>query len=229
MLNIHILAAGESIDKVYQKIFPHYKVSKFIILTERNQPVDVKKSIAKMLAGCEEIRIPVEIIVNENENIPQLMESIIGLRKKYPADQADLYFNVTSGRKDIAIMAFIGSLWTSGIGYYLPDKMPEPLELPAPRMPLDKLQSNKLFQRILTELKNSTGDISQSSLRQTIKKNPNNHKDLSGQTLSQAIDVLNKANLVHLERSGRETLLSLTLAGRVAYSVVSGLPKGKNK
>lgn len=225
MLNIHILTAGGNVDNVYKKIFPHYKVSKFILLTEAEEPEDVKASIEKMKLGCKESGIPVEIIENEKENIAQLMESIIGLRKKYPVDEAVFYFNVTSGRKDMAIMAFIGSLWTSGIGYYLPKEFKEPLELPAPRIPLDKLQSNKLYQKILIELKKSSGDISQSTLRKTIKKNPNNNKDLSGQTLSQAIDVLKKANLVNLERSGRETLLSLTLAGRVAYSVISGMPK----
>ncbi|MCK9579175.1 MAG: hypothetical protein M0Q92_01845 [Methanoregula sp.] len=210
---------------MYKKIFPHYKVSKFILLTEAEEPEDVKASIEKMKLGCKESGIPVEIIENEKENIAQLMESIIGLRKNYPVDEAVFYFNVTSGRKDMAIMAFIGSLWTSGIGYYLPKEFKEPLELPAPRIPLDKLQSNKLYQKILIELKKSSGDISQSTLRKTIMKNPNNNKDLSGQTLSQAIDVLKKANLVNLERSGRETLLSLTLAGRVAYSVISGMPK----
>jgi DNA-binding transcriptional ArsR family regulator len=225
MLNIHILTAGGNVDNVYKKIFPHYKVSKFILLTEAEEPEDVKASIEKMKLGCKESGIPVEIIENEKENIAQLMESIIGLRKNYPVDEAVFYFNVTSGRKDMAIMAFIGSLWTSGIGYYLPKEFKEPLELPAPRIPLDKLQSNKLYQKILIELKKSSGDISQSTLRKTIMKNPNNNKDLSGQTLSQAIDVLKKANLVNLERSGRETLLSLTLAGRVAYSVISGMPK----
>lgn len=229
MLNIHILTAGENVDKVYQTIFPHYKVSKFILLTEAEQPDNVIASIEKMKRGCKESGIPVEIIENEKENIAQLMESIIRLRNKYPVEEAVFYFNVTSGRKDMAIMAFIGSLWTSGIGYYLPKELKEPLELPAPQMPLDKLQSNKLFQKILTELKKSTGDLSQSSLRQIIKKNPNNNKDLSGQTLSQAIDVLNKANMVNLERSGRETRLSLTLAGRVAYSVISGMPKTRNR
>jgi len=58
MLNIHILTSGENVDKVYKQVFPHYKVSKFILLTENEQPEKVKTSIEKMQAGCNEINVP---------------------------------------------------------------------------------------------------------------------------------------------------------------------------
>jgi len=228
MLNIHILTSGENVDKVYKQVFPHYKVSKFILLTENEQPEKVKTSIEKMQAGCNEINVPLEIITLEKNNIPKLMEAIIGLRKQYPVEKAQLFFNVTSGRKDIAIMTFIASLWVSGIGYYLPSEtnvFHEPLVLPAPRIPLSRLESNKLYQRILVELDKKSGCAYQAGLRTIIKENPNrNGKALSGQTISQAVDVLVDAGLIQSDRKGRRTELTLTLAGQVALSVLKSVP-----
>lgn len=228
MLNIHILTSGENVDKVYKQVFPHYKVSKFILLTETEQPDRVKVSIEKMENGCKEINVPLETITIEKNNIPQLMEAIIEIRKRYPVDEAQLFFNVTSGRKDIAIMTFIASLWVSGIGYYLPfetNVFHEPLVLPAPRIPLSRLESNKLFQRILIELSKKTGSVCQTDLVKIIKVNPNrNGKTLSGQTLNQAVDELVKAGLISINRKGRRTDLTLTLAGQVALSVLKSSP-----
>lgn len=228
MLNVHILTTGKNVHNVYQQVFPHFKVSKFILLTESDEPDDVKISIEKMQTGCKEINVPLEIITIEKNNIPQLMEAIIDIRKKYPVEEAQLFFNVTSGRKDIAIMTFIASLWVSGIGYYLPSEtnvFHEPLVLPAPRIPLSRLESNKLYQRILVELKKHSGSSCQADLVKIIDKNPNrNGKTLSGQTLSQAVDVLVNAGLVHSERKGRRTELALTLAGQVALSVLKSVP-----
>lgn len=226
MLNIHILTSGESVHKVYQQVFRHYNVSRFILLTETSQHEKIQSSIEIMKTGCREINIPLEIITIEQNNIPELMEKIQDLRKKYPIDEAKLFFNITSGRKDIAIMTFCASLWVSGIAYYLPSETQCPLVFPAPSIPLSRLESNKLYQRILTELNKKTNTPScQADLRAIIKENPNrNGKVLSGQTLSQAVSILVDAGLINSERNGRRTELSLTLAGEVAVSFLKSAP-----
>lgn len=226
MLNIHVMTSGGNVHNVYKQVFLHYNVSKFILLTESIQPAEVKESIEMMKTGCREINIPLEIITIEQNNIPELMERIQDLRKKYPIDEAKLFFNITSGRKDIAIMTFCASLWVSGIAYYLPSETQCPLVFPAPSIPLSRLESNKLYQRILTELNKKTNTPScQADLRAIIKENPNrNGKVLSGQTLSQAVSILVDAGLINSERNGRRTELSLTLAGEVAVSFLKSVP-----
>jgi len=225
MLNIHVLTSGGNVHNVYKQVFLHYNVSKFILLTESIQPAEVKESIEMMKTGCREINIPIEIVTIEQNNIPELMERIQDLRKQYPIEEAKLFFNVTSGKKDIAIMTFCASLWVSGVAYYLPSEIQQPLVFPAPSIPLSRLESNKLYQRILTELEKKTGSTCQAELRAIIKDNPNrNGKVLSGQTLSQAVNVLVDAGLINSERNGRRTELSLTLAGEVAVSFLKSVP-----
>jgi len=221
--NIHILNTGANVHNIYQKIFAHYTVSRFILLSEKEQPDDVRESIDQVKIGCGTVGIPVDEIWYEKNNLPSLIEAIIRIRKDNPEDKAKLYFNVTAGQKHIAIMAFIGSLWTNGVAYYLPKEFSEPLELPGPKMPLAQLQSNLLFQRILFELHTSDG-INQSTLREKIGKHPKKNKDLAGQTLSESIKTLVEAGMVSQEERGRDKIVSLTLGGRVAYSVLTNLP-----
>lgn len=228
MLNIHILTAGENLHHIYKKLYrQEWGLDRVIILNEEGEPEKVTKSINQVQHECTSDGIPVDILSFEKGNHANLMEKVIGIRKRYPASEAKLFFNITSGRKDIAIMTFIGSLWTNGIGYYIPEDTIIPLILPAPRLPLERLQNNEFYQRILQELEKENG-INQSNLRNRIKVNPNNHKDLSAQTLSLAIEVLEEAGLIQKQRYNRETRLSLTLAGKVAISVLRELPHSDN-
>jgi DNA-binding HxlR family transcriptional regulator len=228
MLNIHILTAGENLHNIYKKLYrQEWGIDRVIILSEEDEPERVTKSINQVKNECTDDGISFEILSFEKGNHANLMEKVIGIRKQYPAPEAKLFFNITSGRKDIAIMTFIGSLWTNGIGYYIPEDSIKPFILPAPRLPLERLQNNEFYQRILQELEKES-DINQSNLRNRIKVNPNNHKDLSAQTLSLAVEVLEEAGLIQKQRHNRETRLSLTLAGKVAISVLRELPHSDN-
>ena len=220
MLNIHILTAGGNVDKGIQKILKYYPVQRYILVSEENPPEDVVASIETVKDVCKSaLDIPVDVIEYKKQDLEDLMERVVGIRKQYP--EAKLYFNVTFGRKDIAIMTFMGALWLDGVGYYLPNEFEEPLEFPAPKMPISTLAKNKLYQRILKDLvDNSPAKINQSTLRNRIGKNPNNNKDISAQALSQTIGALEDAGLVTKEVKGRDTLISITLAGRIAHSML---------
>ncbi|MDD4127488.1 hypothetical protein L1994_03370 [Methanomicrobium antiquum] len=220
MLNIHILTAGANVDKGIQRITRFYPVEKYVIITEENPPDDVQMSIEKVIEVCHSaLDIPLDVIPYKKGDLNDLMEKIIEIRKNYP--EAKLYFNITFGRKDFAIMTFMGALWLDGIGYYLPKEFEKPLEFPTPKMPMNTLSKNKLYQQILRELVGNTNQrINQSILKNRISKNPNNNKTLSSQVLSQAIGVLEEASLVNKEVNGRETIISITLAGRIAYSML---------
>ncbi|MDG6251403.1 hypothetical protein, partial [Methanocalculus sp.] len=165
MLNIHILTAGGNVDKGIQRITRFYPVERYILVTEENYPDDVKASIERVKEICQSaLDIPLEVIEYKKRDLKDLMEQLIGIRKRYP--EANLYFNVTFGRKDFAIMTFMGALWLDGVGYYLPKEFDKPLEFPTPKMPLSTLSKNKLYQRILRELvENSNSTLNQSTLK----------------------------------------------------------------
>lgn len=223
MLNIHVLTPGANVFNVYLKISRHFPLSEIVLLKEEESNSTIEESIAETQKDCENREIPCTIVSFKNNDFEDLLEKILDLHRKYlkGGEPFSLYFNVTAGRKDVAIMMFMGSLWVDGIGYYLTKEMKEPLMFPVPKVSLAKLEQNKLHCKILEILSEKTGGTQiQNDLRRKIGTNPNNHKDLSAQTLSSSIDALEKHGLLMKQPEGRVTEITITLSGRLAYTML---------
>ena len=223
MLNIHVLTPGANVFNVYLKISRSYSISEIILLKEEDAVGDIEESIAETEKDCEKREIPCTIVTFRKNDYEDLLEKILNIRRWYQKrkEPFKLYFNITAGRKDVAIMAFMGSLWVDGIGYYLTREMDEPIVFPVPKVSLAQLEQNQLHRKILELLSEKSGEIfSQSDLRRKIGVNPNNHKDLSAQTLSSSISALEEYGLLKKQQEGRETQITITLSGRLAHSML---------
>lgn len=217
MFTIHVFTPGENVFEVYLKVQRHYPVSKVILLQDENAPRSVQDSINKVAEDCGLRSLPKKVCPFGTSAPEQEVETIIKIRKKYP--DAQLFFNITAGKKDYAIIAFMASVWVNGICYYWPKEKDEPLEFPVPKVSIKELAENRLHMEIIGILTKKS-KLKQSEIRETIEKNPNNNAELSPQTLSQSLKYLKRYGLVDMERNGRDTLVSLTLSGKLAYSMV---------
>lgn len=218
ILNIHIFTSGSHNLETFRKTFQHFNdISHIIILKENKVPGDVKKSIREVKSECEKWKIGFYIKEYSNNDLEDEIQQIMSIKKQYPVSR--LYFNITGGKKNNAIMAFIGSLWVDGIAYYWLEGERNPLEFPIPKISTNELAKNKLHLKILSILFTEESII-QSLLKNKIKTNPNNNKSLSAQTLSQSISYLEKHGLIKKERDGRNTDVSITLSGRLAYTII---------
>jgi DNA-binding MarR family transcriptional regulator len=225
MLNVHVLTPGANVFNVYLKISRNYPISEIVLLKEEDSSSDIEESIVETEKDCEMRDIPCTIVTFRKNDFEDLLEKILDLQRQYRKRERPfkLYFNITAGRKDVAIMAFMGSLWVDGIGYYLTREMDRSIEFPIPKVSLAQLEQNQLHRRILELLsERSGGTFSQSDLRRRIGVNPNNHKDLSAQTLSSSIGALEGYGLLEKQPEGRETRIRITLSGRLAYSMLHG-------
>lgn len=232
MLNVHVLTTGAHIYEVYLKIASHYPIREIVLIHEQSAPGSqihendehkkIVNSIDLVNTDCKNRQIPCDILEYKNGDLEDLVVKILALRKRFPKTEWDIHFNITAGKKDTAIMAFMGGLWIDAVGYYFTKEMKKPLEFPIPKMSDTMLQNNKLFQKILEILsKSSPLEINQSAIRNRIKVNPNKpQKDLSPQVLSQAIATLADNGLIQKDPQGRDTLLKITLAGRMARSMI---------
>lgn len=217
-LIIHVLTPGENIYEIYLKIQQHYAVSKIIILQDNNAKEEVIRKIDKVKDDCKLRSIDCEPVIFDPSIIESEILAIIEIRKKYP--DAELYFNITAGKKDFAIMAFMASVWVNGICYYCPKEQQNPTEFPIPKISVQELAGNKLHLEIIKVLLENE-QLSQSKINSKIGTNPNRNTDLSPQTLSQSIKYLKRSGLVNIKREGRVTWISLTLAGKLAYSMIN--------
>lgn len=217
MLTIHILTSSQYVYDLYIKIQRHYPISKIIMLHEREASPDIIESIKKVESDCELRGLKSDVYTFDPTSIESEINAIINIRKTYPDDH--LYFNITPGKKSHSIIAFMASIWVNGICYYWPDDLREPMEFPVPRISLQDLSTNQLHLEIIKLLYNKK-QMTQSAILHVIKVNPNNNATLSAQALSQSIKYLKKYGLVDVKRAGRITNVSLTLSGRLAYSMI---------
>lgn len=162
------------------------------------------------------------MIPYKNDSLEDEVIKIMSIRKE--ANDINLYFNITGGKKTSAIMAVISSIWVDGVVYYWPESkgdliVKKPIELPIPKLSVNDLAKNKLHLKVL-EIISKHERINQTELRNEIKKNPNNNKVLSPQTLSQSLQYLKKYELIKMKYEGRETKIESTLSGRLAYSMI---------
>jgi len=121
-------------------------------------------------------------------------------------------------------MAVISSIWVDGVVYYWQESkgdfaVKNPIELPIPKISVNDLAKNKLHLKVLGIISEQER-INQTEIRNKIRINPNNNKELSPQTLSQSLHYLKKYELIKMENVGRETKVEITLSGKLAYSMI---------
>jgi hypothetical protein len=218
MANIHIFISGDGNYVTFKKTIKHYPVSKIIILKgDKNVPQGAKEAHKQIKNDCQSLEIHFEELSYEDDNVEDEITTITNLKKRNP--EANFYFNVTGGKKPEALMAAMASLWIGGMAYYWPKFSGLPLEFPITKVSVNDLAKNKLHLKILEYLMVNDSP-SQSKIRTAIKEHPGKSKELSPQALSKSIKALEDYGLVIKKIEGRETLVSITLSGKIAYSMV---------
>lgn len=222
-LNVHVFTSGKSNYNTFRKTFVHYQnVSRIIILREKDSQEDIQDIHSMIEKECYEYDIDYQMVTYEKDSLEDEVIKIMSIRKDL--DEANLYFNITGGKKTAAIMAVISSIWVDGVVYYWEETVGDsvaknPIELPIPKISVNDLAKNQLHLNILGIISKNKR-INQTKLKEKIGKNPNNNKELSPQTLSQSLHYLEKYELIKRERMGRETNVETTLSGRLAYSMI---------
>jgi DNA-binding HxlR family transcriptional regulator len=217
MLNIHVFVSGRGNYDTFKRTLKHYSVSKIIILKgDSNIPEDCREAQKLVKIDCKNLDIGFEEVEYKDGNVEDEIATITKLKKKNP--DASFYFNVTGGKKPEALMAAIASLWIGGTAYYWPESSRLPLEFPIPQISVNDLARNKLHLKILEVL--MVESQNQSKIRSKINKLPGTSKDLSPQALSNSIKALETYGLVTKKTVGRETIISITLSGKIAYSMI---------
>jgi hypothetical protein len=223
MLNIHIMTVGASAFDLYLKISGQYPINGICLLVEVDADKKIQDAIEKIRKDCSLRDILFDLYEYPPNNFQELIGNLQKIRKKYPEEDYQLLINVSSGRRDSAVMTFIAGMWINCIGYYLSTDMKEKIEFPTPKVSLAKIEKNKFYRRIIQVLNEKEGHIlSQSQLIDRIRINPNTNQKITFQLMSQSIERLESYGLLEKgPRDGREDRIKLTLAGFIADTMIS--------
>jgi hypothetical protein len=162
----HIFSAGKNIGETYKVAVKNYSIDRIIVFVEipnnrKNSPDtesinEILKALKDLEVQANQIGIEfLQIKVFEND-INDVMEQVFKLRDEYP--DASFYFNLTGGRKVLALNLFTTAIWIGGFPYYI-DINGGKIEFNIPRIAPEELQNNRNLLKILGIVHDSTTNI----------------------------------------------------------------------
>ncbi len=159
----HIFSAGKNIGETYKIAVREYNIDRIIIFMEKpNKKINIanNESFNEIINALKELELKVKEIGIEFQKIEVLendmndvMKHVFELRDEYP--ETSFYFNLTGGRKVLALNLFTAAIWIGGFPYYI-DINGEIIEFNIPRIAPEELQSNRNLLKILEIVHDST-------------------------------------------------------------------------
>ena len=156
---IHIMSAGEGLVGTFPIALRHYQMDKVMVITDvkERSSKDVKaqkvlQAIKDIVQMAKAVKLEISVIEVDDLSISGIMATFIDVYAKSPDDH--YFFNVTGGKKPLALGLFMASVWVSGTCYYVNEGGDDNAvqELKVPRMHLNDVRSNPNYESFLVML-----------------------------------------------------------------------------
>ena len=147
---IHVFSSGKSMVETFKSAVNKYSIDRIVVFDEVSDDIKGRKEIA--VAIDELRRLSSEIGINfgtvsiQESNMDDVRDNVIKLTKNY---KCKLFFNLTGGRKILALYLFTMALWVNGDPYYV-DRSGKVIELSIPRVHAEELDNNQNLVKILS-------------------------------------------------------------------------------
>ena len=147
---IHVFSSGKSMVETFKSAVNKYSIDRIVVFDEVSDDIKGRKEIA--VAIDELRRLSSEIGINfgtvsiQESNMDDVRDNVIKLTKNY---KCKLFFNLTGGRKILALYLFTMALWVNGDPYYV-DRSGKVIELSIPRVHAGELDNNQNLVKILS-------------------------------------------------------------------------------
>ena len=147
---IHVFSSGKSMVETFKSAVNKYSIDRIVVFDEVSDDIKGRKEIA--VAIDELRRLSSEIGINfgtvsiQESNMDDVRDNVIKLTKNY---KCKLFFNLTGGRKILALYLFTMALWVNGDPYYV-DRSGKVIELSIPRVHAGELDNNQNLAKILS-------------------------------------------------------------------------------
>ncbi len=147
---IHVFSSGKSMVKTFKSAVNKYSIDRIVVFDEVSDDVKGRKEIIgaidelRKLSG--EIGINFDTINIQESDMDDVRDNVIKLTRNH---NCKLFFNLTGGRKILALYLFTMALWVNGDPYYV-DRSGKIIELSIPRIHADELYNNQNLVKILS-------------------------------------------------------------------------------
>ena len=147
---IHVFSSGKSMVETFKSAVNKYSIDRIVVFDEVSDDIKGRKEIA--VAIDELRRLSSEIGINfgtvsiQESNMDDVRDNVIKLTRSY---KCKLFFNLTGGRKVLALYLFTMALWVNGNPYYV-DRSGNIIELSIPRVHAEELDNNQNLVKILS-------------------------------------------------------------------------------
>lgn len=147
---IHIFSAGGKIVETFKCAVKEYHISRVIVFIEIfeskvDQP-EIEGAIESLGKLAKNNGIDFDIVKVPGNNLDGVMEAIVKLKSSFPEDC--FYFNLTGGRKVLALYLYTIAIWLDGVPYYV-DLSKNILEFKIPKIKRETLRGNPNLEKIL--------------------------------------------------------------------------------
>jgi hypothetical protein len=225
----HIFSGGEKIVETFKSAVKEYHIDRVVVFSEILESEGGQHNIDKAIESLGQMArvngIDFDRIKVIGNNMEEVMDAIVRLKNLYPEDS--FYFNLTGGRKVLALYLYTMAIWIDGIPYYV-DISGNILEFKIPKIRRETLRANLNLVKILQivsnkgEKSNSKAKFSEvyeeiasiyQPLERTLRKG--NYKLPMG-TFSKWVRVLIENNLIeegYIEGSHKNKYLEITTDG----------------
>ena len=147
---IHVFSSGKSMAETFKSAVNEYSIDRIVVFDEVTEDAKSRKEI---ISAIDELRklsssigIKFETIKIGESSMDDVRDNVIKLTKDH---KCKLFFNLTGGRKVLALNLFTMALWVNGNPYYV-DKTGKIIELTIPRIHADELSGNPNLVKILS-------------------------------------------------------------------------------
>jgi hypothetical protein len=153
------MSAGEGLVGTFPIALRHYQMDKVIVITDvkERSSKDVKaqkvaQAIRDIVQMANAVKLEITVIEVDGLSISEIMAKFIDVYAKSYDDH--YFFNVTGGKKPLALGLFMASVWVGGTCYYVNEGGNENAvqELKVPRMHLNDVRSNPNYESFLVML-----------------------------------------------------------------------------
>lgn len=148
---IHIYSPGKNIGETFKAAVKKYHIDRIIVFKEilenEKSGDDIEKAINDLRTKAGNNGIEFEITKVRGNSMEEVMENILRLRDQFPDDS--FFFNLTGGRKVLALYLYTMAIWLDGFPYYV-DISGDIIEFSIPKIHREILRGNPNLVKILS-------------------------------------------------------------------------------